>query len=93
LVTQAEHLGQTRAETAVSSLNLRLNLAVAWGNKKNRELEYRKTGQAAALKPGDLGAKDVYYEDEAEFQASWDLEPDLTGDDLKADLEIGTLAD
>jgi hypothetical protein len=70
---------------------------MAWGNKKNRELEYRKTGQAGALRPGDLGAKDVYLEDETEFQASWELEPDLTKDELEPEiesqLEIGTLAD
>jgi hypothetical protein len=66
---------------------------MAWGNKKNRELEYRKTGQAAALRPGDLGARDVYLEDEAEFQASWELEPDLTEDELEPEPEIGTLAD
>lgn len=74
---------------------------MAWGKKKNRELEYRKTGQAAALKPGDLGAKDVYLENETEFTASWELEPDLTDDklepeleaELEAELEIGTLAD
>ena len=74
---------------------------MAWGNKKNRELEYRKTGQAAALKPGDLGANDVYLENETEFEASWELEPDLTDDELEPELEselepetqIGTLAD
>jgi hypothetical protein len=68
---------------------------MAWGNKKNRELEYRKTGQAGALRPGDFGAKDVYLENETEFQASWELEPDLTEDDLEPEpeLEIGTLAD
>jgi hypothetical protein len=68
---------------------------MAWGKKKNRELEYRKTGQAAALKPGDLGAKDVYLENETEFQASWELEPDLTEDELEPELEpeVSTLAD
>jgi hypothetical protein len=66
---------------------------MAWGNKKNREFEYRKTGQAAALRPGDLGAKDVYDQDESEFEASWELEPDLTDDELQAELEISTLAD
>jgi hypothetical protein len=72
---------------------------MAWGNKKNRELEYRKTGQAAALKPGDLGAKDVYLENESEFEASWELEPDLTLDELELEPElepepeISTLAD
>ena len=66
---------------------------MAWGKKKNRELEYRKTGQAAALKPGDLGAKEVYGEDDDEFSASWELEPDLTDDKLEPDPEISTLAD
>ena len=73
---------------------------MAWGKKKNRELEYRKTGQAAALKSGDLGAKEVYGEDDDEFSASWELEPDLTddelepsNDELEAEPEIGTLAD
>jgi hypothetical protein len=68
---------------------------MAWGKKKNRELEYRKTGQAAALRPGDLGAKDVYLEDETEFQASWELEPDLTEDEPEPEskIEISTLAD
>jgi hypothetical protein len=70
---------------------------MAWGNKKNRELEYRKTGQAGALRPGDFGSNDVYLENETEFQASWELEPDLTEDDLELEpepeLEIGTLAD
>jgi hypothetical protein len=64
---------------------------MAWGKKKNRELEYRKTGQAAALKPGDLGAKDVYLKNETEFQASWELEQDCTDDELKPE-QIGTLA-
>ena len=72
---------------------------MAWGKKKNRELEYRKTGQAAALKPGDLGAKEIYGEDDDEFSASWELEPDLTNDELAPELEsesepeISTLAD
>ena len=70
---------------------------MAWGKKKNRELEYRKTGQAAALKPGDLGANDVYLENETEFQASWELEPDLTDDEpeleSESEPEISTLAD
>ena len=78
-------------------MNLRLNFVMAWGKKKNRELEYRKTGQAAALKPGDLGATEVYGEDDDEFSASWELEPDLTDNELESELEpeleISTLAD
>jgi hypothetical protein len=59
---------------------------MAWGKKKNRELEYRKTGQAAALKPGDLGANEVYGEDNDDFQASWELESE-------PEPELSTLAD
>ena len=66
---------------------------MAWGKKKNRELEYRKTGQAAALKPGDLGANDVYLENETAFQASWEQDSEATDDELDAEPEIGTLAD
>ena len=64
---------------------------MAWGKKKNRELEYRKTGQAAALKPGDLGANDVYLENETGFQASWEQDSESADDELES--EIGTLAD
>jgi hypothetical protein len=39
---------------------------MAWGNKKSREREYLRTGQSAALRPGDLGAKDIYGEDDEE---------------------------
>ena len=63
---------------------------MAWGNKKKRELEYRKTGQAAALKVGDLGAVDVYSDDADDFKASWELEysnelepNDAASDDLE----------
>lgn len=33
---------------------------MARGKKKSREAEYLRTGQSAALRPGDLGAKDIY---------------------------------
>ena len=49
---------------------------MAWGFKKKRELEYQKTGQAAALEVGDLGALEVYGSDEDDFKASWELEPE-----------------
>jgi hypothetical protein len=61
-------------------IDVKMGVDMAWGKKKKRELEYRKTGQTAALKPGDLGAKGVYEDDETEFMASWELESDLTGD-------------
>ena len=47
---------------------------MAWGFKKKRELEYQKTGQAAALEVGDLGADEVYSGDADDFKASWELE-------------------
>ncbi len=53
---------------------------MAWGNKKQREDEYLRTGQAAALRPGDLGAKDIYndidHDDDADFVMGWKTEPD-----------------
>ena len=71
---------------------------MAWGNKKKRELEYQKSGQAAALKVGDLGADDVYGTDEDDFKASWevdtdDFEPDdaATEDAAIDALEVGSL--
>lgn len=57
---------------------------MAWGFKKNRELEYRKTGQAAALEIGDLGASDAYDDSTDDFKASWELED---SDVETADLE------
>ena len=57
---------------------------MAWGNKKKRELEYLKSGQAAALEVGDLGAFEVYGSDEDDFKASWELEDgDVEPDDLE----------
>ena len=47
---------------------------MAWGFKKKRELEYQKTGQAAALEIGDLGASDAYDDSTDNFKASWELE-------------------
>jgi len=47
---------------------------MAWGFKKKRELEYGKTGQAAALEIGDLGANDAYDDSTDDFKASWELE-------------------
>ena len=61
---------------------------MAWGNKKKRELEYQKTGQLAALEVGDLGGFDVYSEDEDDFKASWELEPD---DVEPNEVELGNL--
>ncbi len=47
---------------------------MAWGNKKSREAEYLRTGQSAALRPGDLGAKDIYnLEDADELEDEFDL--------------------
>jgi hypothetical protein len=70
---------------------------MAWGKKKQRELEYRKTGQAAALEPGDLGAREIYDEDDAEFAASWELEPNGSDDEAglepNSKLDVSTLAD
>lgn len=55
---------------------------MAWGNKRKRELEYLRSGQAAALEVGDLGASDVYSDDADDFKASWELE-DVDSDDLE----------
>jgi hypothetical protein len=55
---------------------------MAWGNKKQREDEYLRTGQAAALRPGDLGAKDIYDDgddDDAGFMMGWETDPDPEG--------------
>ena len=59
---------------------------MAWGNKKKRELEYLKSGQAAALEVGDLGALEVYGSDEDDFKASWELD-DSDTNDLEPDRE------
>jgi hypothetical protein len=50
---------------------------MARGNKKNREREYLRTGQAASLRPGDLGAKEIYHDDldGDDFLPSWDPGP------------------
>lgn len=50
---------------------------MAWGDKKNREREYLRTGQAASLRPGDLGSKDIYDDDlnDDDVLPSWDSEP------------------
>lgn len=56
---------------------------MAWGNKKSREAEYLRTGQPAALRPGDLGAKDIYG-----FEAEDDLDREaFTWDPRFEDLE------
>jgi hypothetical protein len=54
-----------------------VRLSMAWGNKKNREREYLRTGQAASLRPGDLGSKDIYHDDldSDDVLPSWDPEP------------------
>ena len=62
---------------------------MAWGNKKSREAEYLRTGQSAALRPGDLGAKDIYDLDgaeelEDEFDLPWSAQPE-TGDFRETD--------
>jgi hypothetical protein len=63
-----------------------LTLVMAWGNKKSREAEYLRTGQSAALRPGDLGAKDIYELDDAdeledEFDLPWSPRPAFEGPD------------
>jgi hypothetical protein len=59
---------------------------MAWGNKKSREAEYLRTGQSAALRPGDLGAKDIYDLDdvdelEDDFDLPWSPRPAFEGPD------------
>ncbi len=63
---------------------------MAWGNKKSREAEYLRTGQSAALRPGDLGAKDIYDLDgaderEDEFDLPWSPRPTFEGLDELSD--------
>jgi hypothetical protein len=68
---------------------------MAWGNKKSREAEYLRSGQSAALRPGDLGAKDIYDLDDAdeledEFDLPWNPGPefeDLDGPKNSDDLD------
>lgn len=51
---------------------------MAWGNKKSREQEFLRTGQSAALRPGDIGAKEIYddLDDDAPFLFGIPNEPD-----------------